>query len=69
MTNQELLAKQIGKLPPEEVYDLLYHIIVVIGSRYNTSRGGIADWLTQDAVIKCVDCTGGYCEECLTDEE
>lgn len=49
MTNQEWLAKQIGELTPEEVYDLLYHIVVVIGSRYNTSRGGIADWLTQDA--------------------
>ena len=47
MTNQEWLAEQIKELTPEEVYDLMYHIVVVIGSRYNTSRGGIADWLTQ----------------------
>lgn len=49
MTNQEWLAKQISESTPEEVYDMLYHIFVVIGSRYNTTRGGIADWLTQDA--------------------
>lgn len=50
MTNQEWLAKQVAELPPEEVYDLLYHIIVVIGRRYNTSRSGIAHWLTQDVL-------------------
>lgn len=49
MTNQEWLAEQIKKLPPEEVYDLMYNIVINIGSRYNTSRGGVADWLTQDA--------------------
>lgn len=49
MTNQEWLAEQIKKLPPEEVYDLLYNIIINIGSRYNTSRGGVADWLEREA--------------------
>lgn len=47
MTNQEWLSEQVKKLPPEEVYDLMYNIVINIGSRYNTSRGGVADWLTQ----------------------
>ena len=50
MTNQQWLAEQIKKLPPEEVYDLMYNIIINIGSRYNTSRGGVADWLMRDAI-------------------
>ena len=45
MTNQEWLAKKVNELPPEEVYDLLYHIVVEIGTRYNSSRGGVAAWL------------------------
>lgn len=48
MTNQEWLAKQIDRLPPEEVYDLLYHIIIGICSQYTTSRVGIAEWLTKE---------------------
>lgn len=48
MTNKDKLAKKIKELPPEEVYDLLYHIIIGIGSRYNTSRGGVADWLMRE---------------------
>lgn len=48
MTNQEWLAKQIGELQPEEVYDILYNIVINIGSRYNTSRGGVADWLERE---------------------
>ena len=48
MTNKDKLAKKIKELPPEEVYDLLYHIIIGIGSRYNTSRGGVADWLIRE---------------------
>lgn len=55
MTNQEWLAKQIEKLPPEEVYDILYNIVINIGSRYNTSRGGVADWLMRDAILDEVD--------------
>ena len=30
MTNQEWLAEQIKKLSPEEVYDLIYDIVVNI---------------------------------------
>lgn len=48
MTNQEWLAEQIKKKSPEEVYDILYNIVINIGSRYNTSRGGVADWLIQE---------------------
>ena len=48
MTNQEWLAKQVAELPPEEVYDILHYIIYTIGWSYNTSRGGVADWLPQE---------------------
>ena len=49
MTNKEKLAEKIKDLPPEEVYVLLYYIVSRIGSMYNTSRGGVADWLTKEA--------------------
>ena len=55
MTNQEWLAEQIKKRSPEEVYDILYNIVINIGSRYNTSRGGVADWLMRDAILDEVD--------------
>ena len=55
MTNQEWLAKQIRELTPEEVYDLMYNIVINIGSRYNTSRGGVADWLMRDAILEEVE--------------
>lgn len=48
MTNQQWLAKQVAELPPEEVYDILHYIMYTIGWSYNTSRGGVADWLTQE---------------------
>ena len=48
MTNQEWLAKQVAELSPEEVYDVLHYVMYTIGWSYNTSRGGVADWLTQE---------------------
>ena len=50
MTNQEWLAEQLKKLPPEEVYDLLFYVVCRIGNCYNTSRGGVADWLTREKI-------------------
>ena len=55
MTNKDKLAKRIKELPPEEVYDLLYYIVAHIGSLYNTSRGGVADWLMKE------ECADEYC--------
>ena len=49
MTNQEYLAERIQKLSAEEVYDLLYDIFINIGSRYNSSRTGISQWLTEES--------------------
>jgi DNA-directed RNA polymerase subunit RPC12/RpoP len=49
MTNKEYLAERIQKLSAEEVYDLLYDIFINIGSRYNSSRAGIAQWLTEES--------------------
>ena len=49
MTNQEYLAERIQKLSAEEVYDLLYDILINEGSRYNSSRAGIAQWLTEES--------------------
>ena len=49
MTNQEYLAERIKKLSAEEVYDLLYDIFINIGSRYNSSRAGIVQWLTEES--------------------
>lgn len=50
MTNKDKLAEKIKELPPEEVYDILYHIVFRIGYAYNTSRGGVADWLMRETV-------------------
>ena len=50
MTNKDKLAKKIKELPPEEVYDVMFDIIVGIGGRYNTSRGGVADWLMKEPI-------------------
>ena len=50
MTNKDKLAEKIKKLPPEEAYDLLFSVVCDIGGRYNTSRGGVADWLMRETV-------------------
>ena len=50
MTNKDKLAEKIKELPPEEAYDLMHYIIECIGSMYNTSRGGVADWLMRETV-------------------
>ena len=46
-TNKDWLIEQIKILQPEEIYDLLMDVID-IGTRYNNSRSGIANWLMQE---------------------